>query len=153
MSTYTVNDIHEILVTLTDGRQFIYIDKGIQNLKRTLNTPLPPGTTRSKVANNIKIIDTDEGSRSHRGDSNRKSSNRREENIGSAEEEEEGEDEIFVEKSSKDGRARDVTQRPATSNGYNVVPLSYTPAKGGQNPMDMAKDLQRQAEASSGVRY
>lgn len=39
------------------------------------------------------------------------------------------------------------------SSGYNLIPLNYSAPKNGKSPMDLAKDLQRQAEASSGFKY
>lgn len=120
MAKYNATDIVEILVTLSDGRQFIYKDKGILSLRRTLNT--------ISVKPPVTIIQEDEFEDEHSEQEDTPPRTRR-------------------------GNTEGGLQRPQTANGYNVVPLSYTAQKGGMSPMDIAKDLQRQAEAASGVRY
>ncbi len=37
--------------------------------------------------------------------------------------------------------------------GYNVMHLKYEKSAEGRSPQDIAKDLQRQAEQASGIRY
>jgi len=118
---YTIDEISEILVSLTDGRQFIYRDKGILNLKKTLNVP-------SRQRNNIVVINT----------------------VDPEEEYEEEEEETPPPPKNKNQKTSD---RPQTSNGYNLIPLNYSAVKGGKSSMDIAKDLQRQAEAATGVKY
>ena len=115
---YTIEDISEVLVTLIDGRQFIYREKGILNLKRMLNAP----SMRSKQHKEITVINNEE-----------------EEDQGNS--------------TSASEPLKRTPERPQTSNGYNLIPLNYSAPKGGKSPMDIAKDLQRQAEAASGVKY
>lgn len=117
---YAIEDISEVLVTLVDGRQFIYREKGILNLKRMLNTP----PVRSKQRKEITVINDEEEDEEDQG------------NLASASE-----------------PLKRIPERPQTSNGYNLIPLNYSAPKGGKSPMDIAKDLQRQAEAASGVKY
>jgi hypothetical protein len=130
MANYTIADIQEVLVTLTDGSQFIYKDKGILSLKRTLNLPI------TRPHREVIVINTEDDPAEE----------------GEALEFEEEED-APPPKARARGPRRQAQERPPTSNGYNMLPLSYSAPKGGRTPTDIARELQKEAEATSGVRY
>lgn len=145
MTDYNISDIAEILVVLSSGKQFIYRDKGILSLRRTLNN----GSIHPQ--NDITIVDGSGEDDGNGGDEEeeepqfKKPIRRTEKSQGKQE----------SPKGARHGTTGRPTEhpRPQTANGYSMIPLKYTAAKNAGSPMDIARDLQRQAEEASGVKY
>lgn len=61
---------------------------------------------------------------------------------------------IVDEESSSEEKPKKRSKTPRSANGYNVVNLEYgAGSKKELSPHDLAKDMQRQAEKTSGVKY
>lgn len=120
-----INQIEEVIVKYLDGQEVVFRGRGLEKF-RTLVKKSPPLVKTSKPKSS-KIV----------------------EELSSEESE-----------SSEEEAPRPKKKAPKTVNGYNTVHLDYggtstaaVPGKSGLSPHDIAKNMQRQAEAASGIRY
>lgn len=121
-----INHIEEVIVKYLDGREIVFRGRGLEKF-RTLVKKSPPLV---KPAPSKSIIVEKESSEE-------------------------------VSESSEEEVPRAKKKTPKTVNGYNTVHLDYgggssTPqASGGRglSPHDIAKNMQRQAEIASGIKY
>ncbi len=135
MTDYDISDVTEIKVELANGRSLIYRDTGLNVIINKIRSLRSPGTG----ARETTIIDSDDYEVQEddipppsTGGGNRGQSQPR-------------------------GRGRGATPtRGGTnggSNGYNALSVSYVAPKGGRSPMELAKEMQRTAEETTGVKY
>lgn len=119
-----INHIEEIVVKYLDGQEVVFRGRGLEKC-RALIKKSPP--LKIAITKKIPKVVEDESS---------------EEASESSEE-------------TPPPRAKN-KKAPKTVNGYNTVHLNYgdnSASTLGTSPHDIAKNMQRQAEAASGVRY
>jgi len=136
MAEYDVSDISEVKVTLNSGQTLIYKGRGINVLIKKFRS------LELQTEQGILIIDSDEpewaeDSRSLQPDGSQSA------NVGRGQ-----------------GGGRGTPKRSAPrqggtggGGGYNSLPVSYVPPKAGRTAHDTARDMQREAEAATGIKY
>lgn len=126
-----INLVSEITVVMRDGKRVIYRGKGVEKLRRLIKNSPPLKSPSHKEKEPVVV-----------------------EEYGS---EDSGEisDERSDDSSVEERRPRkSKSGKKQPNGGYNTVSLDYkTAAPGTLSPHDLAKEMQRQAFASSGIKY
>ncbi len=124
--SFDINNVEEIQVRYADGNEVIYRGNGLEKFRRMVLTS--PALGEVEPVSTTIVVDTDD-------------SDVDESNV------------VPQKKSSKKPSKKASAPAKATSaNGYATADLNYAPAKG-MSAMDMAKEMQRQAEKISGINF
>lgn len=133
-----INHIEEVVVKYLDGQELVFRGRGLEKF-RTLIKKSPP-LKLQKTKRLPKVVEEVSS-----------------EEVSSEEEESSEEASESSEEISPPAPRVKNKKAPKTVNGYNTVHLNYgdtsAPGKNGLSPHDIAKNMQRQAETISGIRY
>jgi hypothetical protein len=123
MASYTINDVDEIVVNLTDGTERIYRAKGLEKFRKIMVASPAYGAPKVR-SRTTKVEEEDDF------------------------DEEEGATPV----PGPAAPAQKVASKPvpAPSAGYNSMGLNYAPAKG--SAIDIARQMQQQASKTPGVK-
>jgi hypothetical protein len=124
---FDINDAEEILVRFTNGNEIIYKGKGLEKLRRLMTNS--PAYGEQKNRRFVTTIVEDEYS-----------------------------DPEDVPVSNKPMRTKSGKPKKGPSigpGGYHTADLDYSPSSANKtkSPMDIARDMQRQAEQASGIKF
>jgi len=129
---FDINHIAEILVRYPDGTEVVFRGRGLEKLRKLMKISPPLGAAEP-VKKQVVVEEASSGA-----------------------EESGSEEEVRPAKKSK-------KKAPKSTNGYSTVNLDYTGPiaanvdtpgiKKGLSPYDLARDMQRQAEATSKIKY
>lgn len=136
MTDFNINNVEEILVRFVDGQEVIYKGKGLEKLRRLVSSSPAYGEVKGRRATQqTTIVDYDD----HQED------------------EDEDDDDLPPTHAQARGKAKKSSPAgPVVGrDGYHVSELDYTPkaTNKGRSPMDIARDMQRQAESASGIKF
>lgn len=134
MTDFNINNVEEILVRFVDGQEVIYKGKGLEKLRRLVSLSPAYGEIKGRRATQqTTIVDYDDP---------------------------EEDDEEPLSHAQAHAPAKGKTKKSSAGpvvgrDGYHVSELDYTPkaANKGRSPMDIARDMQRQAESASGIKF
>lgn len=125
--SFDINNVEEIQVRYADGNEVIYRGNGLEKFRRMMT--LSPALGEVEPASTTIVVDTDDSDA----------------DVDAAV--------VTTKKSSKKpSKKASVPAKAASVNGYATADLNYAPAKG-MSAMDMAKEMQRQAEKASGINF
>lgn len=131
MDNFDINNVEEILVRFADGNEVIYKTKGLEKLRRLISASPAYGESKSKATHRTTVIDEYE------------------------EEEFEEEEPAPLRSKSQVSKVKAKKSPSVGPNGYHTADLDYAPAavNKGRSPMDIAREMQRQAEQASGIKF
>jgi len=127
---FDINDAEEILVRFADGNEIIYKGKGLEKLRRLMATSPAYGEAKDRGRRQTTTV---------------------------VEEYSSGSDDatpvLTVATKKKSNKPK---KGPSIGpGGYHTADLDYAPVgtNKGRSPMDIARDMQRQAEQASGIKF
>ena len=129
VDSLNINDVEEILVRFANGDEIIYKGKGLEKFRRLLADSPAYGEVKGRRGQNVLVVDDDYSP------------------------DDDVETRVPVEKpKTKKGKPK---KGPSIGpNGYHTADLDYsTGAAKGRSPMDLAREMQRQAEQASGIKF
>lgn len=132
MAELDINNVEEILVRFADGNEVIYKGKGLEKFRRLVSASPAYGEVKGRRPQAQTLI------------------------IDEYSDEEEEEEPIPVKSATKKkGKAKGKAKPSVGPNGYHTADLDYAPnvANKGRSPMDIAREMQRQAEQASGIKF
>lgn len=130
---FDINDVEEIFVRFADGREVVYKGRGLEKFRRLVSASPAYGEEVNVKATTI-VIETN------------------------SDEDEDAEPEPVVVKKKSTSTKKTAKKKSGPKvgpNGYHQADLNYAPpaASKGRSPMDMAREMQREAEKSSGMKF
>jgi hypothetical protein len=137
MTSFDVNSVDSIVIKFLSGEEIEYTGRGLEKLRKLMVSSPAYGEAARRV-----VVDDDDEAEEVPSRPKQKKSGR----------------------SRRDEEAEDRYPAPRSASGYNVVPLQYSsdardavsagglPSKG-RSAMDVASEMRRQAEATSGIRF
>lgn len=128
MGDFNVNDVEEILVRFATGDEIIYKEKGLEKLRRLMASSPAYGEAKGKQHQGITVVDDYSDSYE--------------------------EDTPVKPKKTPSKKVKPKKGPSIAPNGYHTADLDYSAsASKGKSAIDIARDMQRQAEQASGIKF